>query len=116
MVVGGFLLFGLRAAVDSVQTYEADLTVGTGDLPASADPEQVREYTPDGYRMAALVPEQVIYTGVGAATTHAALEVEAQITAVTVVPTSSIGPACFGGPASANSAAVLSGFHLALRF
>ena len=114
VVVGGFLVFGLGTAVDTVQTYEADLTVGSGDFPASADPEQVREYTPDGYRMAALVPEQVIYTGVRAATTHSALEVEAQITAVTVVPTSSIGPACFGGPASANSPAVLSGFHLAL--
>lgn len=112
--VGGFLLFGLGLAIDELDTYKADLTSGDGDFPSSVDAEQVREYTPDGYRMASLTPNQVIFTGVEAPTSHSVLSVRVDITGERVPAASSIGPLCLGGPSETRDPDQMLGFALGL--
>ena len=114
-LVGILGLVGLGSNLDSIETYEPDLTSGSGDFPTSSDAEQVREYTPSGYRMESLVPEQQIESGVVSDFEHSAVSITITVQSEHSAATSSIGPLCLGSSSSDLDTTVgWVGYHMAL--
>jgi hypothetical protein len=115
LVGAGIVIFGIGAAVKDLDTYDADLTTGSGDFPTNSSEAWVSAYTPDGFRIATLEPDQLPYSAVEVAGgSHTVLAVTIDMENVRVAASSEFGPVCWGGTNTPSSLRDLSGFRVSL--
>jgi hypothetical protein len=108
------VLFGIGMSIKDLDTYEADLTTGSGDFPGQSSDAQVTEYTAEGFRMASIAPDQTLFSAVRATGVHSVLSVTVEVENVAASPGSAIGPVCWGDAEDPTGLQDLSGFQLGL--
>lgn len=82
LALGALGLVGLDRELDELDVFTADLTASSAGFPTESSSTTVRAWSPDGYRMAALVPDQVVAAGIRSPTSHTVLAV--RVTAIPV--------------------------------
>jgi hypothetical protein len=91
MVGVGIAGIGLNWALDSADTYTADLTEGLGDFKTIENANNATFYRADGYHLVAKSPGPVI-GGVTGDASHMALAAKVTVRAVTAPPEAAFGP------------------------